>query len=74
MKTQQIPPDQSSWGTFPELAERNRAIMKGILEKAAVDNPQRDSIDQQVVAKLREINDGKKSINALVSNGQVFLQ
>lgn len=48
MKTQQIPPDQSSWGTFPELAERNRAIMKGILEKAAVDNPQRDSIDQKI--------------------------
>jgi putative endopeptidase len=48
MKTQQIPPDQSSWGTFPELAERNRAIMKGILEKAALDNPQRDSIDQKI--------------------------
>src|SRR5213082_2104887 len=48
MKTQQIPPDQASWGTFPELAERNRAIMKGILEKAAVDNPQRESIDQKI--------------------------
>src|SRR3954467_5955154 len=48
MKMQQIPPDQSSWGTFPELAERNRAIMKGILEKAAADNPQRDPIDQKI--------------------------
>ena len=35
MKTQQIPPDQASWGTFPELAERNQTIMRGILEKAA---------------------------------------
>ncbi|HEX3740328.1 MAG TPA: M13 family metallopeptidase [Terriglobales bacterium] len=48
LKTAKIPPDQSSWGTFPELAERNRDILRAILEKAAVMNPERDSIDQKI--------------------------
>ena len=48
LKTAKIPPDQSSWGTFPELLERNETIMKGILEKAAANNPERDSIDQKI--------------------------
>src|SRR5436305_5510901 len=48
IKTAKIPPDQSSWGTFPELSERNQTIMRGILEKAAADNPQRDAIDQKI--------------------------
>lgn len=48
IKAAKIPPDQASWGTFPELLERNQTIMKGILEKAADDNPQRDSIDQKI--------------------------
>ena len=48
LKTAKIPPDQASWGTFPELAERNREIMRGILEKAAVDNPKRNAIDQKI--------------------------
>jgi putative endopeptidase len=48
IKTAKIPPDQASWGTFPELSERNREIMKGILEKAAVTNSHRDSIDQKI--------------------------
>src|SRR6516162_9349154 len=30
-----IPPEFSSWGGFVELAERNRAILHEILEKAA---------------------------------------
>ena len=30
-----IPADQPIWGRFNELAERNRAILRGILEKAA---------------------------------------
>ena len=48
LKTQQIPPDQSSWGTFPELAERNRDILKQILEKASADDPKRNPIDQKI--------------------------
>ena len=48
MQSAQIPSDQGSWGTFLELAERNREILKGILEKAAVDSPQRSAIDQRI--------------------------
>ena len=33
-KNNPIPPDQSRWGRFNELAERNLAIERGILEKA----------------------------------------
>ncbi|HWF06849.1 MAG TPA: M13 family metallopeptidase [Bryobacteraceae bacterium] len=36
LKNNPIPPDQSSWGRFSELAERNRAILRQILDKAAV--------------------------------------
>jgi putative endopeptidase len=35
MKNNPIPPDQSRWARFNELAERNRAVLRGILEKAA---------------------------------------
>jgi putative endopeptidase len=48
IKAAKIPPDQASWGTFPELSERNQTIMNGILEKAAANNPERDSIDQKI--------------------------
>src|SRR6185312_2936860 len=36
LKNNPIPADQSSWGRFSELAERNRMILRQILEKAAV--------------------------------------
>jgi putative endopeptidase len=48
LKTAQIPPDQSRWGTFTELYERNMAINRSILEKASVDNPGRDATDQKI--------------------------
>src|SRR5437764_9336153 len=35
VKNNPIPADQPIWGRFNELAERNRAILRGILEKAA---------------------------------------
>jgi endothelin-converting enzyme/putative endopeptidase len=35
LKNNPIPPDQSTWGRFNELAERNNLILKGILEKYA---------------------------------------
>jgi endothelin-converting enzyme/putative endopeptidase len=35
LKNNPIPPDQSSWGRFSELAERNRAILRQILDEAA---------------------------------------
>jgi endothelin-converting enzyme/putative endopeptidase len=36
LKNNPIPADQSSWGRFSELAERNRTILRQILEKAEV--------------------------------------
>jgi putative endopeptidase len=48
LKNNEIPSDQSRWGSFNELAERNRAILRGILEKASADKPGRDAIDQKI--------------------------
>lgn len=35
VKNNPIPPDQSSWGRFNELAEHNRLVLRAILEDAA---------------------------------------
>ncbi|HUO14289.1 MAG TPA: M13 family metallopeptidase [Verrucomicrobiae bacterium] len=35
LKNNPIPPDQATWGRFNQLAERNRAILREILENAA---------------------------------------
>jgi len=43
-----IPADQSSWGRFNELDERNKEILHGILEKSAVNDPKRDAVTQKV--------------------------
>ena len=48
MKNNPIPADQASWGRFNELAERNRMVLKGILEKASVNDPKRSAIDQKI--------------------------
>jgi len=42
MKANPIPPDQSRWGRFNELAERNKEILRGILQDAAA-APKTDS-------------------------------
>jgi putative endopeptidase len=43
-----IPPEYSSWGRFNELAERNREVLHGILEKASAPDPKRDAIHQKI--------------------------
>lgn len=48
MANNPIPPDQSRWGTFNVLAEHNREILRGILEKAAVESPNRSENDQKI--------------------------
>lgn len=48
MKSNPIPADQSSWGRFDELAERNRQILRGILEKASAPDPKRDGNTQKI--------------------------
>ena len=48
LKAAEIPADQPRWGGFSEVRERNLAIERGILDKAAVDSPGRDAIDQKI--------------------------
>jgi putative endopeptidase len=43
-----IPPDQSRWGRFNELSERNLRIEREILDKAAQPLPSRSAIDQKI--------------------------
>lgn len=47
MKANPIPPDQSQWGRFNELAERNRDILRDILEKARPANASRSGEERQ---------------------------
>ena len=44
----EIPADQSMWGSFTELHERNMEIAHGILEKAATAGSKRTAIDQKI--------------------------
>jgi endothelin-converting enzyme/putative endopeptidase len=46
-KTHPIPSDQSRWGRFNELAERNKLVLRGILEKAAA-GPKTEAVDQRL--------------------------
>src|SRR5690349_9117503 len=48
LKSAEIPPDQSRWGGFTELHERNQAELRNILEATAAENPGRDTIDQKI--------------------------
>ncbi len=48
LKNAVIPPDQTEWVSFVELEERNLAILRGILEKAAAGGPERNAIDQKI--------------------------
>ena len=48
IKNSEIPADQSQWGSFTELHERNMEIERGILEKAAAGGAGRNAIDQKI--------------------------
>jgi len=48
MATHPIPPSESRWGRFNELADRNREILRGILEKAAVPDLNRTPVEQRI--------------------------
>ncbi len=43
-----IPADQSSWGRFNELAERNRQVLYNILEQASTNDPKRDQVTREI--------------------------
>ena len=48
MKNNPVPADQSRWGRFTELEERNRETLRQILEEAAQPAVQRDSLTQKI--------------------------
>ena len=43
-----IPPDQSRWGRFSELEERNRAVLREILDEASKPAPNRDAVSTKI--------------------------
>jgi predicted metalloendopeptidase len=62
LKSTQIPPDKSRWGSFDELHERNITVLKGILEKDAADNAAR-SPNQQKIGDFYESCMDEKAAN-----------
>ena len=48
MAANPIPPDQSRWGRFDELQERNRETLHGILEAAAAKSGTRSTVEQEI--------------------------
>jgi putative endopeptidase len=48
MRSNPIPPDQSIWGAFSQLQDRNQEILRQILEQAAVPGPKRSAITQKI--------------------------
>ena len=43
-----VPSDQSRWGRFDTLQERNRTILQNILEAASANKPTRTAIEQKI--------------------------
>lgn len=48
LKTHPIPADQSRWGRFNELAERNKLVLRELLEKASVPDSKRTASDRRM--------------------------
>jgi len=48
IKNNPIPPDQSSWGRFNELHERNQYLLRGILDKQSANDPGRSPVNQKI--------------------------
>ena len=63
LKEAEIPPDQTSWGSFADLRERNAAIMRDILEKVSSDDSKRNPIDQKIGDFYSSCMD-EKAVNA----------
>jgi endothelin-converting enzyme/putative endopeptidase len=47
-KKNPIPPDQTSWSVYAKLYQDNLTFLRGILEQAGSDSPQRDSATQKI--------------------------
>jgi putative endopeptidase len=63
IKNAEIPADQSRWGGFSEVRERNRSIEHDILEKAAAGGASRDAVDQKIGDLYGSCMD-EKAVNA----------
>ncbi|HZW80414.1 MAG TPA: M13 family metallopeptidase [Candidatus Deferrimicrobiaceae bacterium] len=48
IKSNPIPPDQSSWDTYSKMQDENRERLRGILEAAAKPNSSRDASEQKI--------------------------
>jgi putative endopeptidase len=48
IKNNPVPPDQSRWGRFSQLQERNREVLREILEAAAKPDPNRDPVTRLI--------------------------
>jgi putative endopeptidase len=48
MKSNPIPPDQSSWDTYSKMQDENRARLRGILEAASAPDPGRNAAMQKI--------------------------
>lgn len=48
IKNNPIPPDYTDWVSFTEVQEHNYAVLRRILEKASVNDPRRNAIDQKI--------------------------
>ena len=83
-----IPADQSAWGMSSELAERNRTILRNILEKSSVDDPKRTPVeqktgdfyascmDEQTIAKLgtKPLEPERRRIQAMQSKNSLIAE
>jgi putative endopeptidase len=63
LKTAVIPGDQPAWGSFQQLRDNNLAIEREILEKASVESPGRDAVDQKIGDYYSSCMD-EKAVNA----------
>ena len=48
IKSHPIPPEETRWGRFDELAERNRAALHEILEKYKTADPNRNTVEREI--------------------------
>src|SRR6516165_3066680 len=68
MKNNPVPADQASWGRFNELAERNRVVLREILENAAKSTnrtPNEQKIGDYYAACMNEDAINKKGLAPL---------
>lgn len=47
-KNNPVPPDQSRWSRFSELQQRNREVLRSILEQYAKPDPSRTAVEQKI--------------------------